>query len=93
MVILPLNPPITEEQANKIYDVFVEIANVRNRVEDRCDFIYHHTKEEPTREYTIWGNIWYGKFILPQKKVIWDNNLEGQKIINEKIEEILASTI
>ena len=52
---------LTEEFANKVYDILVAEAGANPRESDRADFIYQHCKaENGCLEYRFQGKLGFG---------------------------------
>lgn len=97
---------LTEEQANKVYDVLVELGGAIDRYDerlggfyDRNNFIYHHTKEDhPCAEFRFQGHFGFGgKYRAPNNRISYypENHTKEldklRKQINIKLHEIIPN--
>lgn len=82
---------LTEERANKIFDILVAEAGAREN--DRYDFVYHHcTCEYGCREYRFQGKLGFGgKYRSTWNGVTYypENETPEIKAIAEKVNELL----
>lgn len=82
---------LTEERANKIFDILVAEAGASEN--DRDDFVYHHCiDKDGCREYRFQGKLGFGgKYRSTWNGVTYypEDETPDKKAIAEKVNELL----
>ena len=77
---------LTEDRANKIYDVLVDLAGANSRPSDRADFIWAHcTCEYGCMEYRFDGHFGFGgKYRSQRNGISYYSETETNEMVRLK---------
>lgn len=92
------NKPMSEEAAQKVYDILVDTCGAKNGDDERATFVYEYTSDCPTHEYRFCGELGMGgKFRYPSMIVTcYEENRTPKRDVmitsaNERLAQFKAS--